>query len=130
MLTFEANACQGQVQIVEKLQSLPFAKVEHQVATLDAQPSNATGGILVIVSGALLVRIPIYTIGLKCRDLTRFIGRGGETADELCSDLPAHAQRSGQLLHFQRRLPTGLPCRMSVEGAQKTMRVRAADTTI
>lgn len=58
MLTFEATALQGQVSIVEKLQSLPFSKVEHQVATLDAQPSNANGGILVIVSGALLVRLP------------------------------------------------------------------------
>ncbi|CZT16233.1 probable Nuclear transport factor 2 [Ramularia collo-cygni] len=55
MLTFESSACQGQVQIVEKLQGLPFQKVEHQVSTLDAQPSNTTGGILVIVSGALLV---------------------------------------------------------------------------
>lgn len=37
-------------------QSLPFQKVEHQVATLDAQPSNPQGGIMVVVSGALLVR--------------------------------------------------------------------------
>lgn len=36
-------------------QELPFKQVQHQVATLDAQPSNAQGGILVIVSGALLV---------------------------------------------------------------------------
>ena len=37
------------------MQGLPFEKVEHQVATIDAQPSNPQGGILVIVSGALLV---------------------------------------------------------------------------
>lgn len=36
-------------------QSLPFAKVAHQVSTLDAQPSNEQGGILVMVTGALLV---------------------------------------------------------------------------
>jgi len=36
-------------------QALPFAKVEHQVSTIDAQPSNTQGGILVVVSGALLV---------------------------------------------------------------------------
>ena len=39
----------------EQQQDLPFSQVEHQVATLDAQPSNTSGGILVIVSGALLV---------------------------------------------------------------------------
>jgi hypothetical protein len=39
------------------MQSLPFAKVQHQVATLDAQPSNTTGGIMVLVTGALLVGI-------------------------------------------------------------------------
>jgi hypothetical protein len=36
-------------------QDLPFQRVEHQVATLDAQPSDANGGILVVVTGALLV---------------------------------------------------------------------------
>lgn len=36
-------------------QALPFAQVEHQVATIDCQPSNPNGGIMVVVSGALLV---------------------------------------------------------------------------
>jgi len=36
-------------------QDLPFKKVQHQVSTLDAQPSNPSGGIIVIVTGALLV---------------------------------------------------------------------------
>ena len=36
-------------------QSLPFQKVAHKVNTLDAQPSNEGGGILVMVTGALLV---------------------------------------------------------------------------
>ncbi|KAK3690781.1 Nuclear transport factor 2 [Vermiconidia calcicola] len=55
MLTFEASPCQGAMAIVDKLKNLPFQKVEHQVATIDAQPSNPSGGIVVIVSGALLV---------------------------------------------------------------------------
>ncbi|BDD56899.1 Nuclear transport factor 2, variant 2 [Monascus purpureus] len=36
-------------------QNLPFQKVVHQVATFDAQPSSDAGGILVMVTGALLV---------------------------------------------------------------------------
>ncbi|KAL4969750.1 nuclear transport factor 2 family protein [Aspergillus stella-maris] len=55
MLTFETSATQGTASIVEKLTSLPFQKVQHQIATLDAQPSNPQGGILVLVTGALLV---------------------------------------------------------------------------
>ncbi|KAK5169431.1 Nuclear transport factor 2 [Saxophila tyrrhenica] len=55
MLTFEATPCQGTSAIVSKLSELPFQRIEHQVATIDAQPSNTTGGIIVVVSGALLV---------------------------------------------------------------------------
>ncbi|KAF7590568.1 Nuclear transport factor 2 [Aspergillus hancockii] len=55
MLTFETNSVQGVGGIIEKLTSLPFQKVVHQVGTLDAQPSNEQGGILVMVTGALLV---------------------------------------------------------------------------
>ena len=75
MLTFETAAIQGVTGIIEKLvvcilshrnthiltdsyelQSLPFDKIKHQISTLDAQPSNEAGGILVMVTGALLVR--------------------------------------------------------------------------
>lgn len=42
-------------------QNLPFQKVEHKVATLDAQPSNESGGILVMVTGALLVRTLLFS---------------------------------------------------------------------
>lgn len=59
MLTFESNAVQGTSGIVEKLVGLPFQKIKHQVATLDAQPSSEQGGILVMVTGALLVRPPM-----------------------------------------------------------------------
>ncbi|KAB8214934.1 hypothetical protein BDV33DRAFT_195653 [Aspergillus novoparasiticus] len=55
MLTFETSSIQGVAAINEKLTSLPFQKVAHQVGTLDAQPSNEAGGILVMVTGALLV---------------------------------------------------------------------------
>ncbi|KAF1826020.1 putative nuclear transport factor 2 [Dissoconium aciculare CBS 342.82] len=55
MLTFENSPTQGSAGIIEKLVGLPFQKVEHRVDTLDAQPSNPNGGILVIVTGALLV---------------------------------------------------------------------------
>ncbi|OKL63419.1 Nuclear transport factor 2 [Talaromyces atroroseus] len=55
MLTFENDAKLGTQAIIGKLGDLPFQKVQHQVATLDAQPSNETGGILVLVTGALLV---------------------------------------------------------------------------
>lgn len=37
------------------MQTLPFSKVQHIVTTLDAQPSNESGGILVMVTGGLKV---------------------------------------------------------------------------
>ncbi|KAI9433827.1 nuclear transport factor 2 [Lactarius indigo] len=56
MLTFEGTQIQGTSQIVEKLTSLPFAKVQHKVTTLDAQPSNPTVPSLVVsVTGLLVV---------------------------------------------------------------------------
>ncbi|KAI5850038.1 nuclear transport factor 2 [Tricharina praecox] len=55
MLTFETNQVQGVTAIVEKLMSLPFQKVKHQVATLDAQPAGPDGSLLVMVTGKLLL---------------------------------------------------------------------------
>lgn len=53
-------------QIWWDVQSLPFSKVRHQLSTLDAQPSNEAGGILVAVTGALLVwKAPISTSQTK-----------------------------------------------------------------
>lgn len=82
MLTFESSSVLGVTGIVEKLvvsqqylrcfgqladhihtnftvshQGLPFQKVKHQVSTLDAQPSNEAGGITILVTGQLLVRL-------------------------------------------------------------------------
>ncbi|HUR01132.1 MAG TPA: nuclear transport factor 2 family protein [Nonomuraea sp.] len=54
LLTFESSQSHGTKDIVEKLASLPFQKVEHQVTTNDAQPL-ADGGIIVMVTGALIV---------------------------------------------------------------------------
>ncbi|RMJ10785.1 Nuclear transport factor 2 [Fusarium kuroshium] len=55
MLTFESASVLGAESIIEKLSSLPFEKVKHQVSTLDAQPSNGEGGIIILITGALLV---------------------------------------------------------------------------
>ncbi|KUM59528.1 hypothetical protein ACN42_g7610 [Penicillium freii] len=54
MLTFETSSVQGVSAITEKLSALPFQKVQHQIATFDAQPSSGDG-IVVLVTGALLV---------------------------------------------------------------------------
>ncbi|KAE8398782.1 hypothetical protein BDV37DRAFT_20909 [Aspergillus pseudonomiae] len=55
MLTFENDSILGAPRIIEKLTTLAFQKVSHQVSTLDSQPSNENGGILVMVTGVLLV---------------------------------------------------------------------------
>jgi hypothetical protein len=38
-----------------EFQTLPFEKVKHAVSTLDAQPTNEGQGIIILVTGALLV---------------------------------------------------------------------------
>ncbi|PWN92789.1 nuclear transport factor 2 [Acaromyces ingoldii] len=56
MLTFEGTQLQGAAAIVEKLQSLPFQRVQHKVETRDAQPTGADGtSLAVMVTGALVV---------------------------------------------------------------------------
>ncbi|KAL2759495.1 hypothetical protein ACRALDRAFT_1039341 [Sodiomyces alcalophilus JCM 7366] len=54
MLTFESASVLGAGPIVEKLSSLPFEKVKHQVSTLDSQPT-VEGGIMILITGQLLV---------------------------------------------------------------------------
>ncbi|KAJ5287547.1 Nuclear transport factor 2 Eukaryote [Penicillium angulare] len=54
MLTFETSSVMGGNAIVEKLMTLPFQKVRHELATLNAQPTHGEG-IIVLVTGALLV---------------------------------------------------------------------------
>ncbi len=57
MLTFEGAETQGPQAITQKLSSLPFQRCQHQVMSLDVQPSKANG-IIVFVTGQLKVRIP------------------------------------------------------------------------
>ena len=59
MLNFEHSASRpgqfkGSQSIVEKLVSLPFQRVQHQVVTIDTQPTP-NGGVLVFVCGNLLI---------------------------------------------------------------------------
>jgi len=59
MLNFEHSDARpgqykGSAAIVEKLRSLPFQSVQHQVVTLDTQPSP-NGGVVVMVCGNMLI---------------------------------------------------------------------------
>ncbi|KAL7110057.1 hypothetical protein ACP275_05G001300 [Erythranthe tilingii] len=53
MLTFEGQKFQGSQSITGKLTSLPFQQCQHQISTVDFQPSGPVGGMLVFVSGNL-----------------------------------------------------------------------------
>lgn len=56
MLTFERDQVQGTQAIVEKLTSLGFQKVQHEIATLDAQPGTpGNRDVIVMVTGKLLI---------------------------------------------------------------------------
>ncbi|KAA8917218.1 hypothetical protein TRICI_000611 [Trichomonascus ciferrii] len=55
MLTFQSSQVQGAKAIIEKLTSLPFQKVKHEIATLDAQPASPNGDVICMVTGQLLV---------------------------------------------------------------------------
>lgn len=59
MLTFESSSVLGATPITEKLSSLPFEKVKHQVSTLDSQPT-VEGGIIILITGQLLVRVQAF----------------------------------------------------------------------
>ncbi|CBY08965.1 unnamed protein product [Oikopleura dioica] len=55
-LTFEGAQFQGKAPILEKLASLPFTKVCHQVTTIDAQPIigvDDNKAVVVMVTGQL-----------------------------------------------------------------------------
>jgi hypothetical protein len=53
LLTFEGLSFQGAEAIVDKFKSLPFAKIQHVVKSVDCAPSAA--GIIVFVTGDLKV---------------------------------------------------------------------------
>ncbi|GLI76619.1 nuclear transport factor 2 [Penicillium ochrochloron] len=54
IFTFEGWSLLGTEAIIEKLVSLPFKKVQHQVSVLEAQPSK-DDCIIISVTGILLV---------------------------------------------------------------------------
>lgn len=118
MLTFESASVQGTSAIVEKLvvcnnpprsgkpappmhtpneippwQDLPFRKVKHQVQTLDAQPSSGEGGIIVMVTGALVVRTPVllsayaFRVAAAASSQTHTMGLGFARFANLITDL-------------------------------------------
>ncbi|GFP88391.1 nuclear transport factor 2 [Phtheirospermum japonicum] len=53
MLSFEGQKFQGAQSITAKLTSLAFQQCQHQISTVDCQPSGPAGGVLVFVSGNL-----------------------------------------------------------------------------
>ncbi|KAK8940354.1 Nuclear transport factor 2 [Platanthera guangdongensis] len=52
-LSFEGAKTQGVAAISEKLTGLPFQQCQHNISTIDCQPSGPAGGVLVFVSGSL-----------------------------------------------------------------------------
>lgn len=55
MLTFEGEKVLGVQNIAGKLTGLPFQQCIHNVSTIDCQPSGPSGGMLVFVSGTLVL---------------------------------------------------------------------------
>ncbi|KAG6845696.1 hypothetical protein H0H87_004957 [Tephrocybe sp. NHM501043] len=56
MLSWEGSLIVGEKAISEKLINLPFKKVQHQVTTRDAQPSNpSVASLIVSVTGLLVI---------------------------------------------------------------------------
>ena len=74
---------------------MPFETVVHQVATNDAQPSSESGGILVLVTGALLVCLTHLALNTPFidGDIDSSIPTGGQgtEANELHSSFPTTA---------------------------------------
>ncbi|TVU04921.1 hypothetical protein EJB05_48065 [Eragrostis curvula] len=54
LLTFEGEKILGAANITAKLVSLPFQQCQHNIATVDCQPSGPSGGMIVFVSGTIL----------------------------------------------------------------------------
>lgn len=102
-----------QEEKLSDLQGLPFAKVQHEVSSLDAQPSNEAGGILVLVAGRLLVRRAKTAVKQGQQLTIHSTGRRGAETHELHPVLPTPSRRCRQLLRLQRHLQTRLRCRIS-----------------
>jgi len=55
LLTFEGEQFQGSQSIVNKLVSLPFQKIKHELVRADCQPNPQNNGVIVFVVGKLFV---------------------------------------------------------------------------
>mmetsp|Transcript_27779 Transcript_27779/g.64167 ORF Transcript_27779/g.64167 Transcript_27779/m.64167 type:complete len:129 (+) Transcript_27779:79-465(+) len=55
LLSFEDSQVQGSQNIVQKLASLPFRSVKHQVVKADCQPCPGSMNVLIFVTGNLFV---------------------------------------------------------------------------
>ncbi|KAG0500277.1 hypothetical protein HPP92_000349 [Vanilla planifolia] len=62
MLTFEGATSQGSGAIAAKLTGLPFQQCQHNISTIDFQPSGPGGGIIVFVSGSLQLAGEQYSL--------------------------------------------------------------------
>merc|ERR1719362_1351003 len=51
----EGEQIQGAANIVQKLAGLPFQKVAHQIVKCDCQPNPVNNGVVIFVTGNLLV---------------------------------------------------------------------------
>ncbi|XP_006817851.1 nuclear transport factor 2-like [Saccoglossus kowalevskii] len=52
-MSFEGSQVRGSTSIVEKLVTLPFQNISHQLTTVDCQPTLDGTGIVVFVVGQL-----------------------------------------------------------------------------
>ncbi len=50
LLTYQGAKIQGRVNILKKLEELPFRTVKHDILDIDCQPS-VSGGVIVFVNG-------------------------------------------------------------------------------
>jgi hypothetical protein len=66
MLTFEGQKFQGTQAIVGKLAQLPFNQCKVNPTSMDFQPSVA-GGIMVFVTGSIVVRVLLVALLLCCQ---------------------------------------------------------------
>ncbi|XP_070575620.1 nuclear transport factor 2-like [Ptychodera flava] len=53
LMTFEGSQIQGPENIIKKLISLPFQKIQHVITTFDSQPTLDGQGVIVFVVGQL-----------------------------------------------------------------------------
>ena len=59
VMTFEGQKSQGAQAIVTKLTGLPFQRCQHKITSLDSH-AVPSGGVLVFVTGQLLVKLSSY----------------------------------------------------------------------